>query len=296
MSILPEEDGPILKPEFATKFRRVVARANIQYAVKEAARGMAAPRKSNYEKLVRIAKYLVERKRCVVKYGYQKQAYGINCFGDFDFAGQLKTRKGASGGMMCLGDHAVKTWSSTQSVLALSTGEAELNAINETAATGKRGQSILNYVGVQLDLRVFTDATTSKSLMSRRGLGKVRHIAVNELWLQSHVYSKSVTIVKIKNKLNPSDTMTKYQTKADTQQIVEHMQHSHEEGRPEAAPQLTRTSDESSEEKGELHSINPCKAQSDEQGDECAGDDDATIVGNTSSGIEAHTIPANRLT
>ena len=44
MSLLPKEDDPILKPEFATKFRRVVARANclsqdrmdIQYAVKEA--------------------------------------------------------------------------------------------------------------------------------------------------------------------------------------------------------------------------------------------------------------------
>ena len=57
-SLIPEEDDPVLKPEMATKFRRVVARGNvlcrdrmdIQYATKEIARGMATPRQSNWEK------------------------------------------------------------------------------------------------------------------------------------------------------------------------------------------------------------------------------------------------------
>ena len=111
---------------------------------------------------------------------------------------------------MCLDDHAIKTWSSTQSVIALSTGEAEMYAINKTAASGMGGNSILHDLGVNLDLRVFTDATTGKSLVTRRGLGKVRHIAVNELWLQSHVQAKSITIVKTKNKFNPSDILTKH--------------------------------------------------------------------------------------
>ena len=106
---------------------------------------------------------------------------------------------------MCIGDHAIKTWSSTQSVVALSTREAEMYAINK---------SILKDLGVNLELRVFTDATTGKSLVTRRGLGKTRHIAVNELWLQSHVQAKTVTMVKIKNKYNPSGTLTKYLAKA----------------------------------------------------------------------------------
>ena len=80
MSLLPEEDDPLLKPEHATKFRRVVARANflaqdrmdIQYATKEAARGIANPRQSHYEKLLRLAKYLLGRKRYVIKYAYPK--------------------------------------------------------------------------------------------------------------------------------------------------------------------------------------------------------------------------------
>ena len=125
---------------------------------------------------MRIAKYLLGRKRYVLKFGYQKQVYALNCFGDSDFAGEIETRKSTSGGLMCLGDHAIKTWSSTQSVIALSTGEAEMYAINKTAASGMGGNSILHDLGVNLDLRVFTDATTGKSLVTRRGLGKVRHM------------------------------------------------------------------------------------------------------------------------
>ena len=98
------------------------------------------------------------------------------------------------------------------------------------------GQSILKDPGVILELRVFTDATTGKSLVTRRGLGKVRHIAVNELWLQSHVQAKTVTMVKIKKKFTPSDMMTKYLTKMEMQQIMEHIEHRYEEGRSAAAP------------------------------------------------------------
>ena len=88
---------------------------------------------------MRIAKYLLGRKRYVVKYGHQKQVYALNCSGDSDFAGDLETRKSTSGGMMCLGDHAIKTWSFTQPVIALSTGEADMYAINKSAATGIGG-------------------------------------------------------------------------------------------------------------------------------------------------------------
>ena len=237
----------MLKPKFANKFEQVIARTNflaqdrmdLQYSVKEAARGVAVPRQSDYEKLVRIAKYLLGHP----KFAIQKGVHSLNCFGDSDFAGEMSARKSTSGGILCLGDHAIKTWSSTQSVIALSTGEAELYAIDKAAATGMGGQSLLRDIGVDLDLRVFTDASTGTSLASRRGLGKVRHIAVNELWLQSHVQDKTVTLVKIKNKFNPSDMLTKYLIKAEIQQIMEHVEHDYESGRSTEAPKLVSKTD-----------------------------------------------------
>ena len=142
MSTLHEEDDPLLEHEYAHKFRRIIARANflaqdrmdIQYSVKEAARGMAKPRQSHWDKLLRLAKYLKGHMRYVAKYAKQSGAYSINMYGDSDFAGNIETRKSTSGGIMCLGVHPIKTWSSTQSVIALSSGEAERHAINKAAA------------------------------------------------------------------------------------------------------------------------------------------------------------------
>ena len=143
VSTVPEEDDPLLSPAEAIRFRRIVARANflgqdrmeLQYSVKEAARGMALPRQSHMEKLLRLAKYLVGHMRYVTKFAKQEQVHAINSFGDSDFAGEAKTRKSTSGGILMLGDHPIKSWSSTQSVIPLSTGEAELYAINKDAAS-----------------------------------------------------------------------------------------------------------------------------------------------------------------
>ena len=79
---LPEEEDLVFKQEYATTFRRIIARASflaqdrvdIQYAVKETAKGMANPEESDWDKLVRIEKCLLR---------------SLNCFGDSDFAHPL---------------------------------------------------------------------------------------------------------------------------------------------------------------------------------------------------------------
>ena len=102
----------------------------------------------------------------------------INMFTDSDWAGEVESRKSTSGGVMQLGSHVLKTWASTQSVIALSTGEAEFYAIIKGASQAMGLRSMMNYLGWKASIRVLTDATTGKSIASRRGLGKLRHIDV----------------------------------------------------------------------------------------------------------------------
>ena len=71
------------------------------------------------------------------------------------------------------------------------------------------GQNIINDLIVSLNLRACTDAMTGQTLAAKRGFRNVRTIALNALWLHSHVQSKAFTIVKITNKFNPSDALTK---------------------------------------------------------------------------------------
>ena len=104
-------------PEQSTEFKQLIARCNFitqdrpdgQYAVKEIARGMANPRKADWEKLVRLGKYLVGRPRHVIVYKEQTDVHIINFFGDSDPAGENYSRTSTSGGLACLGDHVVES-------------------------------------------------------------------------------------------------------------------------------------------------------------------------------------------
>ena len=258
---IPEEEDSHLDPSSATQFRQLIARCNflchdrvdIQYAVKEAAKGMANPKKSDHMKLVRIAKYLKGRPRYVVLFRPQKDVDGINGYSDSDFAGDVESRKSTSGGTVMIGDHMVKSWSTSQSVIALSTGEAELYGLNKCGASALGLQSLLEDLGVTLDIRLHTDATTGKAIATRRGLGKVRHIAVNELWLQEQVSLKKVVINKLKNKFNVADILTKHLSKYDVDQIVDFLQHEFSEGRNADAPELSLLTGKDQDHANELH-------------------------------------------
>ena len=246
LPVISDEDNRCFPPDEATRFRQLIARSNfisqdrpdVQYAVKEIARGMANPRMQDWERLLRLGKYLAGKPRYVIVFGKQKDVHAIHSFGDSDFAGEVGTRKSTSGGICSIGDHTVKSWSSTQSIIALSTGEAELYAINKSAATALGLQSLLNDLGVSLDIKIFTDASTGKSIASRKGLGKVRHISVNELWIQDKVSSKALQIIKIKNKFNPADLMTKHLSREEIRQIMDGLDHRHLTGRNADAPEL----------------------------------------------------------
>ena len=55
-----------------------------------------------------------------------------------------------------------------------------------------------------------TDSAAAKSFVSRRGLGKMRHLEVRDLWLQEEVLRGSVRVEKIPGDRNPADLMTKF--------------------------------------------------------------------------------------
>ena len=68
-------------------------------------------------------------------------------------------------------------------------------------------------LGVQLQrdhsIKVITDATAAKGIAMRKGLGPVRHIETNTLWVQEKVSRKEIFIEKIGGKQNIADALTK---------------------------------------------------------------------------------------
>ena len=82
------------------------------------------------------------------------------------------------------GRHCLKTYASTQPLIALSVGEAKFYGIVKAGYTGLGIQSLFKDMGVDVQVQINTDSSTGKSIASRRGAGKVRHLDSQELWIQ----------------------------------------------------------------------------------------------------------------
>ena len=163
----------------------------------------------------------------------------IDVYTDTDWAGCVRTRKSTSGGALVLGRHLVKSWSSTQSEVALSSGEAEYYGAVKASGAGLGFQSLLRDFGVDLPLRVWTDSTATIGICSRDGLGKLRHIDTKCLWLQHMIRSGRVEMRKVKGTENPADVFTKHLASAQTvESLLKLFGCEYRGGRPEGAPKL----------------------------------------------------------
>ena len=77
-----------------------------------------------------------------------------------------------------------------------------------TEAVGLR--SLLKDLGVEgVVLSLSTDSDTAKSVASRRGVGRVRHIDTHHLWLQEAVCRGEIRLIKVPGTRNAADILTK---------------------------------------------------------------------------------------
>ena len=109
-----------------------------------------------------------------------------------------------------LGSHIVIAWSSTQGVVALSSGEAELYALTKGAAHTLGVLSLAMGFGMCLDARIYSDASAAIGMVNRTGAGKLRHVRVQYLWLQDKVRMGELHVAKVAGEDNPADLLTKH--------------------------------------------------------------------------------------
>ena len=106
---------------------------------------------------------------------------------------------------MCLGKQILKSYSTTQSVIAQSSGEAEYYGLTKGASVGIGIQGMLIDFGLKFKLEVFTDASAALGISNGIGLGKIRHLETSQLWLQEMFAKGFVIITKVDGKINKAD-------------------------------------------------------------------------------------------
>ena len=82
-------------------------------------------------------------------------------------------------------------------------------------------QSIMRDLGWESTITVWVDSAAAKSIASRIGLGKMRHMEVKFLWLQEAVKAKRIFLKKVAGCQNPADVLTKPQGISDSASLLD---------------------------------------------------------------------------
>ena len=138
-----------------------------------------------------------------------------------------------------LGAHMLKSWSSTQPTVSLSSAEAEFYGVVKASGLALGQQSIMRDLGLDLPVRVWTDSSAAMGICARQGLGKVRHIATHTLWVQEKVRSRAIELRKVRGEVNPADVFTKHLPGRERiDMLMKLFGCEIRSGRPAGAPQL----------------------------------------------------------
>ena len=119
--------GQILSPVETTQCGAVAAsatflaidRGDIVYCPKELTRHVATPTTADWEKMVRLGRYLKDRPRVQLWYKFQETPCQLETLSDTDWAGCRRTRRSTTGGYTVAGSHLINMWCKTQDVVAL---------------------------------------------------------------------------------------------------------------------------------------------------------------------------------
>ena len=242
-----KEDATPLTPHDTTKYRGMCARLNflaldrpdLQYAAKEASRRMSDPKSGDWVLLKRIGRYLRKVPRLAQLFVWQEWPSEVNVLVDSDWAGCKTSCKSTSGGVIMIGQHAVKSWSTTQATIALSSGEAELYALVKGASQALGMASLAGDFGKDVTAQVWSDSSAAIGITSRKGLGKVRHVKVQTLWVQDKMKQGDIGVHKVEGTKNMSDILTKHVDAATLTRHLAGLGFMAMHGRATSAPTLT---------------------------------------------------------
>ena len=167
----------------------------------------------------------------------------LQVYADTDFAGCVHTRRSTSGGCALQGGHLLKHWAVTQKTITLSSGEAELGGVVKAAAEGIGLQSLAQDLGLDFSLQLYADSSAAIGICRRSGIGRVRHLAVGQLWVQERLRAGQFTLFKVIGTANPADLLTKHLPGPVISTHLATLHCEYEQGRPASAPGVSAAID-----------------------------------------------------
>ena len=107
------------------------------------------------------------------------------------------------------GSHCLAHWSRTQLNVALSSGEAELNAALKGGSELLSLRTLLMELDVPVKVVLYGDSSACCGTVHREGCGRIKHLEIRQLWLQQQIRAGDIDYEKVARQNNPADSMAK---------------------------------------------------------------------------------------
>ena len=220
--------GDDLDEESTTMYRALSARLlylsmdrpEVAYAAKELCRHFAHPTKLGVEGLKRAVRFLVGLPRLVWHFPFTNVDDVLKVYVDTDLGGCQHNRRSTSGGIALRGTHAIKHRSLTQTTIAL-------------LFRGSR-----TWWDMPRRFEILSDATAAMGICRRRGLGKLRHLHVADLWVEDRLRRGDFQLTKVLGSDNRADLLTIHVSRDIMLRHMETIGIRAEVGRAKSAPTL----------------------------------------------------------
>ncbi|KAL5852379.1 hypothetical protein ACOSQ3_007497 [Xanthoceras sorbifolium] len=190
-------------------FAMICTRPDIAQAVGVISRYMANPGREHWNNVKRILRYIRGTSDVALCYGGSD--FTVRGYVDSDFAGDLDKRKSTTGYVFTIAGGAVSWISKLQTVVALSTTEAEYMAATQACKEAIWIQRLLEELGhKQEKIVLFCDSQSALHIARNPAFhSRTKHIGVQYHFVREVVEEGNVDMQKIHTKENLADAMTK---------------------------------------------------------------------------------------
>ena len=99
-------------------------------------------------------------------------------------------------------------------------------------------QGLLRDMGIEATLEVHCDSSAARGIAKRRGLGKMRHIELQSLWVQEKLARGAFRLYRVQGTENPADLFTKHLAEKSVMSCLKLLACDLRAGRTDLAPGL----------------------------------------------------------
>ena len=192
------------------------SRPDIAFAVSKLCQHISAPSNQHVMVAKRVLRYL----KVTITQGLAYQPGGLECnvFADADFGGDSNDSKSTSGVMIFVGPNLIEWQSVKQSLVALSTCEAEISAIVEGTRNTIYMKGLLDDLQINCNIGPFiiwNDNQSARETVNQGGKFKRnKHYVRRFAFLKDYVKRKKIKIDYCQTERMPADILTKPLTAA----------------------------------------------------------------------------------